>query len=99
MHTIELALEGSWRVLLVGLVLGSGLPALFALGIASLAFGSGGSAETDGAPPHPIVGRLLAGLCFALVVVFIGLGILEVVSTGLGKAVSFEHIYPTLVDQ
>ncbi|WP_066911885.1 hypothetical protein [Millisia brevis] len=99
MHTVALALDGSWRVLLVSLVLGAGLPALFALGVRSLAFGIGGSAEADiAARPHPI-GRLLAALCFGLVVLFVALGITVVVASGFGKQVSFEHVYPTVVDK
>lgn len=32
------ALDGAWRVLVAGLVLGAGLPILFALGVKSLAW-------------------------------------------------------------
>jgi hypothetical protein len=97
MENIRYALDGAWQVLLAGMILGAGLPAVFALGIRSLAFGTGGAAETDGGDPHPI-GKVLAGACFAVVVAGIALGITIVVSTGFGKAVSFEHVYPTLVD-
>ena len=96
MENFGFALEGAWQVLAIGLLLGAGLPAVFALGIRSLAYGAGGAAETDGGSPHP-VGRLLAGLCFAVVVAGVGLGITIVVASGVGKEVSFEHTYPTLV--
>ena len=64
MENVGFALEGAWKVLAVGLVLGAGLPAVFAFGIRALAYGAGGEAEAGGGSPHP-AGRLLAGLCFA----------------------------------
>ncbi len=108
MHNIALALEGAWKVLAVGLLLGAGLPAVFALGIRSLALNGGGRAvtTTDGTatedspygPASPL-GKALATLCFALVLVGVGLGITFIVASGFGKALSFEHIYPTLVNK
>lgn len=93
------ALEAAWKVLLVGLVLGAGLPALFAVGVRSLAWGAGGSAEVAvDARPHP-AGRALAALCFAVVVGGIALGLTVIVSAGQGKVVSFEHVYPTIIDK
>ena len=41
MNTVWLALEGAGNVLLAGLVLGAGLPAIFAMGIRALSWGSG----------------------------------------------------------
>ncbi|CAN5306782.1 hypothetical protein BH09ACT12_BH09ACT12_36890 [soil metagenome] len=96
MENVGYALEGAWKVLAVGLVLGAGLPAVFAFGIRSLAYGAGGEAEVAGGSPHPL-GRLLAGLCFAAVVAGVALGITIVVASGFGREVSFEHVYPTLV--
>ena len=97
MNQVALALSGSWKVLLASLVLGAGLPLVFAAGIRSLAWGAGGSAEVDtSARPHP-VGRVLAAVCFAVVLAGVAVGITIVVASGFGKAVSFEHVYPTLV--
>lgn len=97
MNQVALALSGSWKVLLTSLVLGAGLPLVFAAGIRSLAWGTGGSAEVDtSARPHP-VGRVLAAVCFAVVLAGVALGITIVVASGFGKAVSFAHVYPTLV--
>lgn len=97
MNQVALALSGSWKVLLASLVLGAGLPLVFAAGIRSLAWGAGGSAEVDtSARPHP-AGRVLAAVCFAVVLAGVALGITIVVASGFGKAVSFEHVYPTLV--
>ncbi|MFQ6171647.1 hypothetical protein ACK8HX_08580 [Oryzobacter sp. R7] len=98
MHNVTFALEGALKVLLAGLVLGAGLPAVFALGIRSLAYGVGGDAEVDHAPPHPI-GRLLAVLCFAVVLGGVALGITIVVASGFGKEVVFDPILPVIVDK
>ncbi|WP_250037972.1 hypothetical protein [Paractinoplanes maris] len=98
MSNLGFALEGAWKVLLAGLLLGAGLPAIFALGIRSMAFGAGGDAEVDHAPPHP-VGRIGAYLLFAVVLLAVVLGITFIVAGGFGKALSFEHIYPTIVDK
>lgn len=98
MHNVVFALEGALKVILAGLLLGAGLPAVFALGIRALAYGVGGDAETDHAPPHP-VGKLLAALCFAVVVLGVVLGITIVVASGVGKEVVFDPILPTIVDK
>jgi hypothetical protein len=92
------ALEGAWKVLLAGLILGAGLPAVFALGIRSMAFGAGGDAEVDHAAPHP-VGRLVAYVLFAIVVLVALLGITYIVAGGFGKTISFDHVYPAIVDK
>jgi hypothetical protein len=96
MNNVTLALEGAWKVLAVSLVLGAGLPMIFGLGIRSLALGAGGDAEVDHAQPKPI-GKALAALCFLVVLAGVAIGITIIVASGLGKVVSFEHIYPVLV--
>ncbi|MCB1253761.1 MAG: hypothetical protein M9891_02805 [Austwickia sp.] len=84
------------KVLVISLLVGAGLPALFALGVKSMAYGAGGAAELDQAAPHPI-GKVVGVAIFALVLFFIGTGIAIVVASGLGMSVSFEHIFPTFV--
>lgn len=96
MNNVVLALDGAWRVLVAGLVLGAGLPTIFAVGVRALAYGAGGRAELSRRPGRPI-GTVVAYLCFALVLVGVGLGITYIVASGFGKALSFENIYPTLV--
>lgn len=97
LDNLGLALQGGWKVLVVALILGAGLPSVFAVGIRSLAWGTGGSAEVDVADgPHPI-GRVVAFVCFGVVLLGIALGISIVVASGFGKAISFEHIYPVIV--
>ncbi len=98
MNNLGYALDGAWQVLLAGLLLGAGLPAVFAVGIRSLAWGTGGTAEVEGGSPHP-VGRVLATLCFGIVLAGVALGITFIVASGFGYALSFEHIYPTLVEK
>lgn len=103
MHTVTLGLEAAWKVLLVSALLGAGLPTLFAAGVRAMAYGQGGDAETHaagaaGPPAHP-VGRVVAGLCFLVVVLGVVLGITYVVASGMGKTISFEHVVPTVVDK
>ncbi|CCH77991.1 conserved exported hypothetical protein [Nostocoides japonicum T1-X7] len=98
MNSLSLALEGVWKVLAAGLVLGAGLPVVFALGVRALAFAEGGEAEDSHAEPHPI-GRVLAVICFAVVAIGIILGITYIVASGFGKTISFEHVWPTIVDK
>jgi hypothetical protein len=102
MHTLELMWEDIWKILLTSLILGAGLPALFAVGIRSMAYGTGGDAEEHAAgvapAPHP-VGRIVAYLCFAVVLLVVALGITLIVATGFGKELSFDNIYPTIQDK
>ncbi|GAA3595043.1 hypothetical protein GCM10022223_07700 [Kineosporia mesophila] len=102
MHTLSLVWEDLWKITVASLILGAGLPALFAVGIRSLAYGTGGDAEEHGAgiapAPHPI-GRALAGLCFAIVLLVVGLGIVLIVASGFGQELSFDSIYPTIQDK
>jgi hypothetical protein len=100
MDNLRFALEGGWKVLWVGVILGGGLPLVFALGIRSLALGTAGpttrSTAGEAHEPHP-AGKLLAALCFLAVLVAVALGITVIVAAGFGKVVSFEHVFPTLV--
>lgn len=102
-HNLGFALAAAWKVLLVGLILGAGLPTLFALGVRSLAYGAGGDAEehaagVSGPRAHP-AGTVLGYVCFAVVLLGVLLGITFIVASGFGKALSFEHVYPSIVDK
>jgi hypothetical protein len=102
-QTLSLEWQAVWKVLALGLILGAGLPALFAAGIRSMAYGTRGEAEEHaaGAPlarPHPL-GRVVAFICFAIVIMAVALGLTFIVASGFGKALSFEHIYPVIVDK
>ncbi|MFJ7274217.1 hypothetical protein [Kitasatospora sp. NPDC098663] len=78
-------LDAVWRIVVVGLLTGAGLPALFALGLRLLnPPGSPGSIGSIGEPAavRPAagpVGATLAGLIFAVVLAAIGWGISVIV--------------------
>lgn len=65
-------LNSLWQVVAIGLLFGAGLPALFALGLRSLATGSG----PDGSDAPTLVGKIGATVCFAIIVVAVASGIL-----------------------
>lgn len=96
MKTLALAFTSAWQVLAVALVLGAGIPAVFAFGVRGLAAGTG--QMTDDASPRAW-GKPLAAVCFALVLLAVVLGLTIIISSGFGMKVSFEHIYPTLVEK
>lgn len=83
------------QVLGLGVLIGAGLPALFAVGMRALAYGHGEGPR--GA--RNAAGKPLAWLCFALVVGAIALGITIIVAGGFGYEMSFERILPTLVEK
>ena len=45
---LDLFFQAAWKVLVASLVLGAGIPALFALGVRLTATGAGGAAMTEG---------------------------------------------------
>ncbi|GIE82302.1 hypothetical protein Aph02nite_82520 [Actinoplanes philippinensis] len=92
MHNLTLALEGAWKVLLAGLILGAGLPALFAVGIRSLAYGADGPARRP-------AGTVAGYACFALVLAGVLLGITFIVASGFGKQLSFDGVLPVVTDK
>lgn len=97
MNQVIAAMDAAWRVLAVGLLLGAGLPALFALGVRSLAWGSGGDAEAhaEGVLPAPnVLGRLVAYALFAVVIAAIALGIGYIIAHGLGMTITFNGLMP-----
>lgn len=95
MSQLLLALQAGAQVLFAAILLGAGLPAIFAFGMRALAFGTGGSAEVDvEVPPHPL-GKALAGVCFGVVVAAILVGITWVVATGMGYSLVFDHLLPS----
>ncbi len=88
MNNISLALEGAWHVLLFGTILGAGLPTVFALGIRSLSYGVGGAADIEAHEPH-VIGKVMAGLCFAVVIVGVLAGVGVIVASGFGWEIGF----------
>jgi hypothetical protein len=80
-------------VLVVGLVLGAGLPAVFAVGLRSYSDGAGG-AEADGSThtPNPAL-KSLGFLLFALVGFVIFLGILWITRTTIIHHTGFDPFF------
>ncbi|MFC5890619.1 hypothetical protein RMN57_00150 [Kitasatospora sp. CM 4170] len=73
-------LDALWRIAVVGLLTGAGLPALFAIGVRALNPPTG---DGEAAAGRPAVGPLrytVAGLCFAVVLAAIGWGIYVIVN-------------------
>jgi hypothetical protein len=97
----DLFVEAAWKVAVYGLILGAGLPAVFAVGVRStvLANQTHDSTSSLGVTSSvpPTVNRVVGVVCFVIVVVAVALGISLILAAGLGKEVSFEHFYPTFV--
>ena len=102
----SLFVEAAGQVALVALLLGAGLPVLFALGVRSfaLARAAGGASAPDiadgGGATRSVLQPLLrigGSLCFVLVVVAVAVGLTVIIATGFGQEVSFEQVFPTFV--
>jgi hypothetical protein len=85
MEILTKALDALWQVLLVGLLLGAGLPALFALGLRSLnagrtvTVGGGGyGAPEDVSKPSPL-GLAGAVVCFTIAILAVAFGIVVII--------------------
>jgi hypothetical protein len=79
-------LHALWQIVLLGLVAGAGLPALFALGLRALAL-PGGSARPADASSDRLVGGspaglIAAGLCFLIVLAAIAWCIYAIYESG-----------------
>jgi hypothetical protein len=75
-------LHALWRIIVVGLLAGAGLPAIFAIGLRSLSTsGSDGATGSTVAVARNPAGVAAAGVCFAIVLAAIGYGIYLIVSS------------------
>lgn len=98
----SLFLEAAAQVAIIALVLGAGLPALFAVGVRSFALAGGAGSTEQGGPgttpslPAPAL-RLIGAVCFAVVVLALAVGLTIIVATGFGQEVSFANVFPTFV--
>lgn len=102
-HLVGFALDAIWKVALVGLVLGAGLPALFAFGVRASAWGTSdagaaGSTATVRVAPNP-VGKVVAALVFAVVAYAVVTAILYIVASGQGMTISVSHLVPVFVEK
>ena len=102
MHVLGLELKSVGQILLVAGLFGVGLPLVFSLGIRASAWGTGGDAEVVAggvvARPHPL-GRVLAVVCFAVVMLAVALALTYIVATGFGKVLDFSSVIPKIVDK
>ena len=94
MNQLLLALQAGAQVLFAALLLGAGLPVIFSLGMRALAYGAGGTAEVA-VDMKPRVGKVMAVVCFGVVILAIVLGISWIVATGMGYSLVFDHLLPT----
>jgi len=71
-----------WQIVVLALVAGAGLPALFAVGLRALAIRGGGkapaTAESDQVVGGSPAGMIAAGICFLIVLGAIGWGIWQI---------------------
>jgi hypothetical protein len=69
-----------WQIVVLGLIAGAGLPALFAVGLRALALKGGNGTQTASPDSDQLVGgnplgMVLGGICFLIVLGAIGWGI------------------------
>ena len=93
-----LFLNAAWQVALAAVLLGAGLPALFALGVRSFAVADGETGTGQTGATHPAF-RVVGILCFVLVVAAVLLALAVIIATGFGQSVSFESGFPTFVEK
>lgn len=94
MNQIIAAADGAWRVLLAGLFLGAGLPALFAIGVRQLA--ASHVPDSAGVRWHGGVHRALAYVSFGVVVLAVLLGLSYIIAHGFGYAIAFDGMVPVI---
>jgi hypothetical protein len=85
-------LTALWQIVVVGLIAGAGLPALFAVGMlalgrpggtrAQLTGADGETAESDGLVGGSVPGMIAGALCFLIVLAAIGWGIWAIYQAG-----------------
>lgn len=89
-----LFLQDAWKVLVYSLILGAGLPVVYAVGVRSLAMGSGGSKAESARRP---LGMAVAVICFLIVLAGVAVGLTYIIAAGKGEQLSFSHVYPTFI--
>lgn len=109
-HDIRFTLEAIWKVLLWSVILGAGLPAVFALGVRALAWGAPAQGDASGGTVsggtvsggtvslgsgRP-AGKVIAAVLFLVVLYCVAAAIVFIVATGKGEDISFAHVIPTI---
>jgi len=88
MHTFDAIATSLGEVMLIALVLGAGLPLIFAVGVR---FWSQETATADGAPGgRNAAAQAIAYLCFAIVVLAVMVGILYVAKDFISHTVDIQ---------
>ena len=79
--------DALWKICMLGLICGAGLPAIFAIGLKALSLPANGASAVRAADDDDriyfgnIWGAMAAAVCFAIVLAAIGLGIYWIVSS------------------
>ncbi len=94
MNQVIAALDAAWRVLLVGLVLGAGLPMLFAVGVRQLA--AAHVPDSAGARWNAAAHRTFAYAAFALVLLAVLVGLGYIVAHGFGYTIALQGFLPVI---
>lgn len=84
MNNTWVDLHALWKIIVVGLICGAGLPALFAIGLRALSIPRSGQPATAAGEDRIIggnpAGMAAATVCFAVVLAAIGWGIYIIVA-------------------
>jgi hypothetical protein len=88
-------LTALWQIVVVGLLAGAGLPALFAIGLRALSLPGGARAQTAGTGSDTVdsdniiggsvLGMIAGAVCFLIVLAAIGWGIYAIYQAGHPK--------------
>ncbi len=100
---IQLFWDSAWKVAIWSVVLGAGLPALFAIGVRTTVLASAGGAGVTGggesvprSSAHRGLYRVVGIICFVVIIAAVLIGLTIIAATGFGKEVSFQHGIPTI---
>jgi hypothetical protein len=81
-------LTALWKIVVIGLLCGAGLPALFAIGLRTLALPKVGeraaSLDDDAVVGGSVAGMAVAAVCFLVVLAAVGIGIYFIVKSSKG---------------
>ncbi|WP_018180571.1 hypothetical protein [Jongsikchunia kroppenstedtii] len=86
--------DAAWKVLAIGLILGAGLPALFALGVRGVALAAGNQNADDSVRKGNPAGAVLAFVAFTVVILAVVFGIATIIAQGHGMIIDFHHFPP-----
>ena len=101
MRSIELAIEGGWKVLYTAIIFGAGMPIIYALAMRVLLVGSTTEVDAAGKSHTRLspLGKIAAGLLLAVIALAVILGITIIAASGFGKVVTFDGGWPSIVDK